>query len=85
MIFNDNDIIDVWFGYGYEIDENQEYLGKDTYYHGASRIIHSYLESIGIKYPNYIRVVGTEYGAFIDFGSHSQFFKLRKVKGNENE
>jgi hypothetical protein len=78
--FNDDDIVEVYYGEGYEIDPKQEYLGKATYYQGASKLVFSKLESIGIFDTTYIRHVGAEYGVFIDYGSHSHFFKLRVVK-----
>lgn len=78
-MFKDNDIVDVYYGSGYKIDDKQEYLGKGKYYQEVSRLVHEKLDDMGIKSP-YIRTVYNEDGtAFVDYGSWSYFFKLRKA------
>lgn len=79
-MFKDNDIIEVYYGLGYEIDDKQELIGQAPYYQGASIIVHSKLDDMGVKTP-FIRIVHTdEDNAFVDYGSHAKFFKLRRVK-----
>lgn len=78
-MFKDDDIVEVYYGKGWTL-ENQEYLGKDKFYQGASRLVHLKLESLGIMYPLYIRqILVQEDLTIIDYGSHSHFFKLKRL------
>ena len=81
MQFKDDDIIKVYFGFGWDAyDEEQEYLGSDTYYQGVSRIVHQKIEDLGFN-SYYIRWISLENGiTVLDFGSHCYFFKLVKVE-----
>lgn len=83
--FKDTDLIDVWYGESWEIDKHKDkYLGTAPYYQGASKLVNDYLDSINYK-QGYMRWIGPlESGIMIiDYGSHSNFFKLRKAKQHE--
>lgn len=79
-MFKDDDILKVYFGEGWEVNDDQKYLGSDTYYKGVSKIIHEKIESLKFN-SHYIRWIYLENGVTVlDFGSHSHFFKLVKVE-----
>ena len=77
-MFKDDDILKVYFGEGWKIDNNQECLGSGAYYQGVSKLVHEKLDSIPFK-SYYIRWIYEDGIAILDFGSHSHFFKLVKV------
>lgn len=81
-MFNDTDVLEVWYGEGWELDENKDImLGIGDYYQGANKFVFDYLDKI--KFDSYyIRWIGPfEDGRMVlDYGSHSKFFKLRKVR-----
>lgn len=76
-MFKDDDVLKVYFGQGWKVDDSQEYLGSGTYYKGVSKLVHEKLANINFT-SHYIRWIYEDGVTVLDFGSHSYFFKLVK-------
>ena len=84
-MFKDTDIVEVYFGKGYAIDGEQEFLGEATFYKGASKLVHDKLEKLNYESGYLKHIPIDEANGCVDFGSHYYFFKLRLKNGKNKQ